>query len=528
MEFQKSVIHMDTMGAQKEIQAIVDEDMIVPDSKPDIDRLIAKDGKIEATIEKKHGGRLALDGVFRYRMLYGNEKFPGNAYFISGEFQVNEVLSQTDGTEEETGIEGGYLDCDFEIEDFKVSIINGRKYNIKAIINAKCRMRKEEIRQITTKMEGMDDICMKQESLQVLELTCSKKDIYRIREDINIPKNKPNIEKILWDFAGANGLTYKLGENQIEIEGQLDTFVLYQPADEDAPQQWLEQVIPFRGVVEAQGISSEMVHNICGSLGKWEIVIKEDEDGEPRMLSVDAVIELKIRTYQDTSMSVLKDVYSTRNRLVLQKEPCRLERLVLKNSSKVKVSHKEKVEEKDGGVLSVCAANPQILLEDIQQTPKGMELSGIIRVNIMYVSTNDVYPISEMTEEIPFSHLMEINEKKENYTREVYANMDSIQAGMSGQNEIELKAVMELVAFIKEPVLVNSIQQIDVQQITDEERMHFPCMTGYVVQEHDDLWEIAKENHTTIETIRELNGLDEKELVPGQKIILLEPSKELL
>ena len=43
----------------------------------------------------------------------------------------------------------------------------------------------------------------------------------------------------------------------------------------------------------------------------------------------------------------------------------------------------------------------------------------------------------------------------------------------------------------------------------------------YTVVKGDSLWKIAKENHTTVDNLREINSLEEDAIFPGQKLLIV-------
>ena len=47
------------------------------------------------------------------------------------------------------------------------------------------------------------------------------------------------------------------------------------------------------------------------------------------------------------------------------------------------------------------------------------------------------------------------------------------------------------------------------------------CFIGYMVQEGDTLWTIAKRYFTSIDSIRKVNQLERDELSPGQKLVIV-------
>ena len=66
-----------------------------------------------------------------------------------------------------------------------------------------------------------------------------------------------------------------------------------------------------------------------------------------------------------------------------------------------------------------------------------------------------------------------------------------------------------------------NIEEIGEEPLDMEQLQNRPGLVGYITKEGDDLWQIAKENHTTIRDIMETNGWKEKELKPGDTILIV-------
>ena len=59
-------------------------------------------------------------------------------------------------------------------------------------------------------------------------------------------------------------------------------------------------------------------------------------------------------------------------------------------------------------------------------------------------------------------------------------------------------------------------EPLDLEKLQKE-----PGMIGYVVQEGDDLWSIAKHFHTTRQELMETNDLTQETLQKGQKLLVM-------
>ena len=62
---------------------------------------------------------------------------------------------------------------------------------------------------------------------------------------------------------------------------------------------------------------------------------------------------------------------------------------------------------------------------------------------------------------------------------------------------------------------------MSVSEIDYEKMNQLAGIIGYMVQEEDTLWNIAKRFYTSIDTIRKVNQLERDELTVGQKLVIV-------
>lgn len=99
---------------------------------------------------------------------------------------------------------------------------------------------------------------------------------------------------------------------------------------------------------------------------------------------------------------------------------------------------------------------------------------------------------------------------------------------MAGSGEIEVKAVLAFSSFIRQPVQTEIIDAITMEPYQTEELEKRPGIIGYIVKEGDELWSLAKRYCTTVEGIREVNGLSEDQVKPGDKILIFKENMSIL
>ena len=99
--------------------------------------------------------------------------------------------------------------------------------------------------------------------------------------------------------------------------------------------------------------------------------------------------------------------------------------------------------------------------------------------------------------------------------------LERLSAVMMDQEHIEIKAVIQLNLMAFLPQKIQNIEEITEEPLDMEELQNRPGLVGYIAKAGDDLWTIAKENHTTIQDILETNGWTEKNLQPGDAVLIV-------
>ena len=101
--------------------------------------------------------------------------------------------------------------------------------------------------------------------------------------------------------------------------------------------------------------------------------------------------------------------------------------------------------------------------------------------------------------------------------------LEQINASVMGENEIEIKAVIgfQLMVFrkIEEPM----ISDFHWEEVDWKEKAKEPAMVGYMLQDGEELWDIAKRFFTTVEHLEQINHLEEREAKSGDMILVVTP-----
>lgn len=515
MELIKKNLHMIRRKSEATNQVTFDEDYNVPDIKPDVGRMIQKKGQVLLEEALVSDGQAQIRGNLIFYLLYVSDTPEKKIFSLNGTLPIEETLHLN-------GLESGDKIClKWEIEDLSMTMINSRKLNIKSIISFEASVDELSDLQLPIELEDHKDLSVKKKTLRALGLGVHKKDTMRVKKEVTLASNKPNIHEILWDDIEVRGLDIRAENDQIVVKGELFAFALYSGDDDNNPLEWVEQAVPFSGEVNCSGCTDDMIPNIDINIQQSNMEVKPDSDGEERILQVEVVLELDMKIYREEEQTLLLDVYTPLKEYVPISSNEMMESLLVKNYSKCRVNERVELHETQGKILQICHSDGKVKLDEARIVNHGILVEGIVQVRILYIVSDDDMPFYSMETSIPFTHMIEAPDIDDNCKYYLRSDLEQLSTTMVDSNEIEIKIVMNLNAIVlrrqKEPI----ISEIQEHELNMEKLENMPGIICYLVQPGDTLWDIAKNFYTTIDTIKTLNHLETEEISPMDSLLLV-------
>lgn len=515
MDILKNILHMVKTKSSAVSQITFDEDVNVPDSKPDVGRMIQKKGEVTVEEVQIAEGQARVMGKLAFFLLYVEDGGERRVHSLQGSLPINEIL-RLDGLQS-----GDKVRLKWEIEDLSLHLMNTRKLNVKAVVTFQASVDAGIEVPLPVGVKEPEGISVKTRPVTVLELSAGRKDSLRIRKEILVASNKPNVHTILWKDAEIRGLELRAEEGKVTARGELFVFVLYEGEDEANPLQWLENAIPFTGEIECSGCTAEMIPNIEVAVAQTDLEVKPDSDGEERIVQTDVVLDMDILLYCQREYRQLLDVYTPKKECVLQRTPETLEQLLVRNFAKCRVSERLKTREPEGKILQICHSDGSVKLDEAQIVEDGILVQGVVQVRILYIISNDEMPFYSMESSIPFSHTIEAPGISEECAFYLRSGLEQLSTTMADSNEIEAKAVVNLNAMVLRREQTEIIRAVEERELDMEKFQSMPGIVCYIVQPGDTLWDIAKEFYTTAEEIRGMNQLGEGEPKSGDRLLVV-------
>lgn len=515
MELERRYVTLNRRRGKAVSQITLEEDLNVPDQKPDIFRVIHRQGEFRPDEIKGESGKVKVRGIFLYRILYlaeGSERMPE---LLEGSIPVDETVFLNELEE------GDILDFHWELEDLHASAIHSRKANVKCVLALTAEAMKEQPVPLISSQPEEEDLYVRTCPVHLQQEIIHKKDTLRIKEEMNLPPGRPNIRRLIWKEMRLQGTEVRQDEGRFLVKGELLVFFLYECEDEPGRLQWVEQGIPFHQEVECEVCRADLTGKTEVALLRGEMELQADYDGEPRMVRIDAVLDLLFRYFEDSTSDVLCDAYSLAREILPKKQQYGWDLVHSVSDSRARVGGRMKLKDADPKVLQILCSGAQIHLDHTEQNEQGVLAQGTIELWVLYAASDDAQPLACAMQSFPFEHTAEWQEHERKCEWQVFLCLDQLTVTMLDAQELEMKAILQMQMMFGEPVSLELVEDLEEEPLDTERLRQMPGMCIHIVQPGESLWDISRAHATSCAVVMELNELKDENLKSGQKLLIV-------
>ena len=132
---------------------------------------------------------------------------------------------------------------------------------------------------------------------------------------------------------------------------------------------------------------------VCG-IGHKEVEVKADSDGEERLVSLEVVLDLDMKIYEEEQAEILFDVYGVTKEIEAVSEMGKLKQLLMKNTGKSRLTSRFKVADGLPQIQQICHSECSIQLAEVRIVEEGLRITGAaaVRSCLLYTSPDEKPP----------------------------------------------------------------------------------------------------------------------------------------
>lgn len=514
MNIIRNIIHMDRIKCKAVSQVTIEDDINLPENSPDLDKIIFREGNVVISDVKASKDHVTVKGTLEIFVLYLTE-------------DEDEILGRIDGKipfEENIYVEGAQMgdtvDVSWKIEDLLVTMINSRKVSVKSVITFMLQTDCLYDEEAASNLTDAEQIEYHMEQMELARLAICKRDIYRIRQELELPSHMPNIFRVIWQSIKIAALDFKPLDEKISVNGELSVFLLYESTQDNDNLQYYETQVPFSGVIDCQGSREMMIPDIRWCISSRDFEVRPDFDGEERGISMEMVLDLCIKLYEEENISILSDVYGISKDVETSVRLGKFRRILMKNDGTCRLSEKLSL---DGNpqILQLIHSEGEVYVEEDRITEEGVRIEGVICIKCLYVTSDDKMPYASLEHMVPFSYLLDAKGAGRDVISNIKVTLEQLSVSMLDAKELEAKIALNISGILFEEFERELVTDLTVSEPDKEARRQLPGIVVHVVSDGDTLWQIGKKYYMPVSRIKELNALTGDEIHSGDKLLLV-------
>ncbi|MCR5753904.1 MAG: DUF3794 domain-containing protein [Acetatifactor sp.] len=515
MELIQKNIHMDRVSAEALSQFTLEDDVNIPDSKPDVDSLSLEKGMVVIDELKCLNDSVTVKGRMQYSVLYHTKEDGGRLVSLEGYIPFEEKINLQGANPSDITMAEG------KVEDLSVGMINSRKLGVQSLITMQVWTEELYDEEAPIGFAGADGVEYRQVMMNIAQIAISKNDIFRIREEITLPAGYANIFQILWNDVALGDVEFRAMEEKIMLQGDIHLFVLYEGEGEERPVRSFETTVPFDGSLECHGCAEGMIPDIYYRVGQPELTVRPDLDGEERVIGVEMAMDIPVRIYEEEELGILSDMYGITKEFSTISHRANLRRLLSRVTGKTKVNDRIRIVGDHPSILQLLHSEATVLMEAQQAVQSGILLRGSLNVKVMYITGDDEQPYASVTEQFPYEYTLEVPGVTQEDCGRVRIQVEQLQVTMLDGEEMDVKAVLSFDTTVFKNIPMDLIGRVEETELDSARLNSLPGMIIYMVKAGDNLWNIGKRYYVPVEAIRQMNGLESDELRVGQKLLIV-------
>lgn len=503
MEIEKKTLKLCGGLCSAAFKAEADTDIIVPDTKPDVLRIIG--AAATPVIKEKYAqkGKVTLSGVVYYRIIYEGENDTMSVRSIeyTAPFSHQHEIACIDDNSEFYALPYA--------SQVKTTIVNSRKIGVHSVFDIKVSSACADDVTLVTKLDG--EIPSLSKKFTYTNKVVSNETATELSEVIDFPGNAAEILSV---NAGINRSDIKVVNNKSVVKGEAALKIVYITTDGIVDE--FNRKMEFSDVLDIMGIRPEMTVNTVLTVKECDVKLGENIGGDTLPLTVKLIAAAYTDAYETAEENGIFDAYSPEMRIETTYDDVGYLTLL---SDETKQNSVSDFIETNGAVENIFDTRAVLTVRSQNYGADGdITVEAVVGATILCTENGR---LTTLKKDIPATFKFSAEKGLSEVVIVPYLSLGGISYAQKGERQIELKiAVMcEVLVFAKSSD--RFLSGINTENAEKIDKTNQPSLTVYFVKDGDTLWNIAKKYNVLSEDIAALNEIEnENVIMPGDRLII--------
>lgn len=498
----KESLCINKLVCEREETLFLEEDIIVPDSKPDILSAINTSGNICIYKKEIIDEKLKIDGNINACVMYLADNVQDNVRGIEVSLDFSKNLNAPNCKPDML------LDTNIQIKSINCSVINGRKINVKVEVSVAFRVYANEDVEIINDVINNENIQILKDRVKVNSLVGSGNTKAYVKDTMMID-DTDSLAEILKININMIDKDIKTSYNKVLAKAEAEIKIMY--LTEDNRISTVTNRIPVVGFIDIQNVSED---NVCDTNFEIRNMVIKPNNAEEHSIYVELEAEVSCMAYEEKDINLIQDLYSP------------LEEISCSRKQITTISNKQ-------NRMENCHVNGTVNLPDLGEnglidgscTPRITNINklnsrvmygGELETNFVFINLNN--QINTVTSNVPFEFAVDNIENGEmlNVSTNMEIGSQDFIVKSGGDVSIDVNVIFNMGMSKCE-----NLEIIDNIELTQDLSMEDYSLIIYIVKKGDTLWNIAKKLNSTVDDIVRANEIEDENMINvGEKLYI--------
>ena len=505
IDVNKENVCINKLICEKKELIFVEEDMIVPDSKPDILNTINLTGNVCIYKNEAMDEKVKVEGSVNTYIMY----LPDSQNDILRGLNANINFSQMIGVSESR--EGMNCITNVVVKSLECKVLNGRKINVRAGLEVNIKLYDNEDIEIISGINNIEGIQTLEKSLTINSLVGSGSTRVYVKDTLNID-DQDEILEILKSEINLVDNDIKISYNKVLSKCEAEVKIMYLTQDNRI--NTVQGRIPAVGFIDIQNVSEE---NTCDVKNEIKNILIRPNPAEEHSVYVEIELESMCMCYEKKEITTIQDMYSPTTDLSFTEKRVTTTSEKLVRTKNFTVTSKTNIPDlSDGSLLDVEIMSS---INKEQKTTSKIIYEGELSLNFIFIQGSST--VNSKISKIPFDFSIDNPFMSEQVNVDTTDSIINKNFVVKPNGDVECSIDMEFIAEFYENIGINLIDNVQVNEMSRSTSDDYDSLIIYIVQPGDSLWKIAKRFKSTVEEIAVTNGIEDRDKINvGQKLYI--------
>lgn len=513
MELVHKEINVCDYSKKVSTSCMVEADIIVPDTKPDIYKILCVNASCMVGEHYIRKDKIIFSGDVKFNILYISDSDKTRIYNIEHTAPFNHQCEVSGADDDAVSISK----CIVASTDFKVK--NSRKLSAKGALSIDaCAFSYSSVNALES-VQGEGCVPFRQKQIKSSSMIVCREIDLSIADTVSLSAGEDDIE--IHDFCvTVEDIDIKTVNNKAIIKGKLPSKILYCKGGELAT---YETEFNFTEISDLDMANSDSV--LSSYFYVADVSYSANEENGETVLDTDIRVKGYIRAFEENEHTLVSNIYSPDYNYETKSSNKKIEKINKLGDMQISVKDIIDINKSGSEMGRVYYMNVYPSCTKTEYNDANVTIGGEVQTTLVYSDENG--ELCSISKAVPYETTIPVDRAYPDASFDVCVYPVSYGYVLGSGREIQTRTVLRVCADMIVGEEVSFIEDFKEDKNSPVDKSSQPSIIVCYPSEGADLWDYACKYNTTCEEIASVNNIDKDTRLTSGKAILI-PKRQIL